>query len=67
MVVLLCTTHLIIFSSGNPLVSLVAHLKDKMHATLATGKANGLQNVYHLESKQKRQKTTWDPCNRRSL
>jgi hypothetical protein len=62
---LLCTTHLIIFASGNPLVSLVAHhqhLKVKMHATLATGKANGLQNVYHLGSKQKRQKTTWDPC-----
>jgi hypothetical protein len=39
-VALLCTTHLIIFSSGNPLVSLVAHLKVKMHATLATGKAN---------------------------
>jgi hypothetical protein len=45
-------------------VSLVAHLKVKMHATLATGKANGLQNVCHLESKQKRQKMTWGPCNR---
>jgi hypothetical protein len=63
-VALLCTTHLIIFCSRNPLVSLVAHLKVKMHATLATGKANGLQNVCHLESKQKRQKMTWGPCNR---